>query len=286
MMKLGWFSTGRDKAARDLLKTVVKRIKENEIRKTEISFIFSNREKGENEESDKFFVLVKKYGIPLVTFSSAKFKPDLRKENLPAFAKASAGREKWREEYHQQVIKLIEKYTVDLIVLAGYMLIVNAEICGKYKMINLHPAKPGGPKGTWQEVVWQLIKNREKESGVIIHLVTPELDAGPPISYCTYPILGRKFDKLWQKFNAKLKIKNLKMVIEKEGENEPLFKKIREEGLKREFPLIVYTLKNLASGQIKIENGHIFSGGQMLTQGYCLNKEIGKLETDAHKINC
>lgn len=283
-MKIGWFSTGRDKAARDLLSTVVKKIREKEIPKTRISFVFSNREEGENEESDKFFALVRKYGFPLITFSSAKFKPDLQKENLPAFAKAStfakatadksAGREKWREEYDSQVIKLLERYRVDLIVLAGYMLIVSPLLCEKYKMINLHPAKPAGPKGTWQEVIWQLIRNREKESGVMMHLVTPELDAGPAISYCTYPIVGKKFNRLWQKLNCKLQITNLEEIIKKEGENEPLFKKIREEGLKREFPLIVYTIKNLANGKIKTKNNRIFVGNQYYPNGYCLNKEI------------
>jgi len=263
MYKIGWFSTGRDKAARDLLKTVYREIKKGNI-SVEISFVFSNREKGENPESDKFFVLVRKYGFPLIAFSSAKFRPDLRKKDL----------EEWRKEYHHRVIKLLKNYPIDLIVLAGHMLIVSAEICEKYKMINLHPAKPAGPKGTWQEVIWQLIRDKEKESGVMMHLVTPELDAGPAISYCTYSICGKKFDKLWQRLNAKLKIKNLEMIIKEEGESEPLFKKIREEGLKREFPLIVYTIKNLANGKIKIKNNQIFVGNQHYPNGYCLNKEI------------
>jgi len=269
MYRIGWFSTGRDKAARDLLKTVVKKIREKEIPNTQISFVFSNRKEGENLESDKFFSLVRKYQFPLVTFSSAKFKPDLRKENLPAFAKATADREKWREEYHRQVIKLIEKYPVDLIVLAGYMLIVSKEICEKYKTINLHPAKPGGPKGTWQEVIWQLIRNKEKESGVMIHLVTPELDAGPVVSYCTYSIRDRKFDRLWQQ------IVNLEEIIKKESE--PLFKKIRQEGLKREFPLIVQTLRSFAMDKIRIKDGKIFSGSQPLPNGFNLTSKIEKL---------
>jgi phosphoribosylglycinamide formyltransferase-1 len=46
-------------------------------------------------------------------------------------------------------------------------------------MINLHPAAPGGPTGTWQEVIWQLIEGRAVETGVMMHLVTPELDRGP-----------------------------------------------------------------------------------------------------------
>ncbi|GAH51765.1 unnamed protein product, partial [marine sediment metagenome] len=54
MYKLGWFSTGRDKAARDLLQAVDSSIKRGEI-KAEIAFAFSNREPSEARESDLFF---------------------------------------------------------------------------------------------------------------------------------------------------------------------------------------------------------------------------------------
>ena len=57
MYKLGWFSTGRDKAARDLLEAVQNSIRRGEI-KAEIVFVFSSREPGESEESNLFFRLV------------------------------------------------------------------------------------------------------------------------------------------------------------------------------------------------------------------------------------
>ena len=46
--KLGWFSTSRDKAARDLLATVNSSIKLGEI-KAEMTFVFFSREPGESE---------------------------------------------------------------------------------------------------------------------------------------------------------------------------------------------------------------------------------------------
>ena len=73
MYQLGWFSTGRDKAARDLLKAVNSSIKQGEI-EAEIAFVFSNREPGESEESDLFLKLVEDYHIPLICFSYQKFK--------------------------------------------------------------------------------------------------------------------------------------------------------------------------------------------------------------------
>ncbi|GAI93325.1 unnamed protein product, partial [marine sediment metagenome] len=73
MYQLGWFSTGRDKAARDLLQVVNSSIKQGEI-EAEIAFVFSNREPGESEESDLFFKLVEDYHIPLICFSYQRLK--------------------------------------------------------------------------------------------------------------------------------------------------------------------------------------------------------------------
>ena len=60
MYQLGWFSSGRDKAARDLLTSVRDSIKLGEI-KGEIAFVFCNREPGEAKESDLFIKLVEDY---------------------------------------------------------------------------------------------------------------------------------------------------------------------------------------------------------------------------------
>ncbi|GAH13476.1 unnamed protein product, partial [marine sediment metagenome] len=53
--KIGWFSTGRDKAALELLRVVSDSIKEDRLPSLEIGFVFSNRTKGEARESDLFF---------------------------------------------------------------------------------------------------------------------------------------------------------------------------------------------------------------------------------------
>ena len=68
LYQLGWFSTGRDKAAGDLLQAVQDSIERGEM-KAEIAFVFSNREPGESRESDLFFKMVEGYHIPLPCFS-------------------------------------------------------------------------------------------------------------------------------------------------------------------------------------------------------------------------
>ena len=171
MYQLGWFSTGRDKAARDLLKAVNSGIKQGEI-KAEIAFVFCNHEPGESEESDFFFKLVEDYHIPLICFSYQKFKA-----SKGASITGQAGTlPLWRLDYDREVMNRFQDFHPDLCVLAGYMLIAGREMCQRYNMINLHPAAPSGPTGTWQEVIWQLIGNKARETGVMMHLVTPELD--------------------------------------------------------------------------------------------------------------
>ncbi|KKK91344.1 hypothetical protein LCGC14_2713900, partial [marine sediment metagenome] len=92
---------------------------------------------------------------------------------------------------------------------------------------------------------------------------------------CSFPLKGDKFDHLWKEMEEKLKRKTLEEIKEEESEEEPLFKKIREEGVKRELPLIFYTLGAISKEKIKIEEGKIISKGQEI-DGYCLNKEIEK----------
>ncbi len=261
--KIGWFSTGRDKAARDLLQIVVDHLSKGVIR-GEISFVFCNREKGESVESDRFMEWVDFQGLPLISFSSKRFLPSQRERDL----------ERWRVQYHHEVKKRIRPYRVDLIVLAGYMLIVSPSFCESFRIINLHPAAPGGPQGTWQEVIWSLIQERAVESGVMIHLVTKDLDQGPPITFVTFPIVGGRFSFLWQDLEIKLRDQSLEELIQKEGEKNPLFREIRMEGVKRELPLLVLTLKAFAEGKVRIEKGKVLNEKGEEISGICLNQEV------------
>ena len=243
---MGWFSTGRDEAARELLQRVCENIA-NGLIPGRIGYVFCNRRPGETLESDRFIELAKTLDLKVIFLSSSEFDPHLR----------VASSEIWRAKYHEEVMNRVQKYGAEVILLAGYMLIVSPEMCRRYTMINLHPAKPGGPKGTWQEVIWQLIENRVYETGAMMHLVTRELDEGPPITYCTFAIRGEGFDPLWDDLERKLTQKRMGDIIEDEGEGNPLFMEIRRQGMRREVPLMVYTLKTLAEGGVRVMEGKI-----------------------------
>ncbi len=256
MLNIGWFSTGKDEAARQLLQAVHDKSHSGDIN-GKISFVFSNREPGETKESDLFFELIRRYNTPLVYLSHKKFK--------------SVGEDKeWRIKYDREVTKKIEPFAPDLCVLAGYMLITSAELCQKYDMINLHPAPPGGPTGTWQEVIWALIQNKADTAGAMMHLVTPELDKGPPVAYCTFSIRGKPFDRYWRA----IKGQPTEEIKKKQGENNRLFKLIRQHELTREFPLIILTLQALSRGDVSIKDRRVINTQGRLISGYNLSGKV------------
>ena len=260
----GWWTTGRDEAAIKLFETVHNAIEDKTI-PGEIGYAFVSKDKGESAISDNLINLIESAGVPLVTCSALKFKPELRQNN----------RDLWREEYHKVVLEKIRQFKPDVAVLAGYMWVVSPETCKKLNIINLHPAAPDGPAGTWQEVIWQLLESRADKTGVMMHLVTPELDKGPPVTYCIFPIKGPKWEKLWKEFLELEQKIGLEKIKTKYGESLPLFAKIREEGVKRELPLIVYTLQALALGNISLNQGKVFDAeGKVLQHPYDLSKTI------------
>ena len=229
--KIGWFSTGRGPGSRNLLTTALKNIDDGIIN-ARISFVFCSREQGEAEGSDLYLKTVKDHGLDLISFSSRTFKPEMRKKGKerPEIMR------QWRIEYDREIMSRLQRYQSDINVLAGYMLIVGEEICEKHNMINLHPAAPDGPAGTWPEVIWELMEKRASQSGVMIHLVTKELDKGPPITFCTFPIRDPLIDPLWKMLAEKLKSKSVHQIMKEEGQHNQLFKEIRRRGVERDCP--------------------------------------------------
>lgn len=239
-MKIGWLSTGRDPAARNLLAETVQRAAADGIG-LRIGAVFSDRAPGESHESDLLHRLVAELGFPLVTLSS-----------IESWARARAdgvSREEWRERFHNEVMDLLAPYGLDVFVLAGYMLIVSPAMCTRRAMLNLHPSLPGGPVGTWQEVIWQLLADDATETGAMIHLVTPRLDRGPVVSVDRFSIRDAEFEPLWSAFREKVTTRSLTDVMIEEGEAEPLFAAVRRRGEAREIPLLYRTLKQFVTGR-------------------------------------
>jgi len=237
-LRLGWFSTGRDRAAVDLFEIIHRAIADGTI-DAEMAFCFVNRDNGEAPESDEFIATALGRGIPVVTLSSDAFEPARRLEGR----RDPATLESWRLDYDRAAMHALDGHEADLVVLAGYMLIAGPEMCARYTMINLHPALPNGPTGSWQQVINKLLETKAERTGAMIHLVTPELDHGSVIAYFTIPVRGG-------------------------------FDQIRHDGAVRELPLLLLTIKGFADGKLKVSGRKILADGQELPTGYDLTDQV------------
>jgi phosphoribosylglycinamide formyltransferase-1 len=93
------------------------------------------------------------------------------------------------------------------------------------------------------------------------------------MTYCTFPIRGKPFDRHWEAIEG-LSVQGL---MAGEGEDNDLFKLIRQEGVRREQPLIVATLKAFSEGRIRIEKGGVVDSDGRPVGSYSLNREIDNI---------
>ncbi|MFW6149592.1 MAG: phosphoribosylglycinamide formyltransferase [Atribacterota bacterium] len=86
-----------------------------------------------------------------------------------------------KQEYEQKILEHLEKYNIDLIVLAGYMRLLSSRFIKKYRycIINIHPALlPAFPGLHAQR---QALEYGVKVSGCTVHFVDEGMDTGPII---------------------------------------------------------------------------------------------------------
>ena len=89
----------------------------------------------------------------------------------------------------EQIIQLFNAWRVDLIVLAGWMRIVSPKLINAFpnRIINLHPSLL--PKYKGLHAIEQALNSGDDVTGVSVHYVNEELDAGEIILQEEVPIL-------------------------------------------------------------------------------------------------
>lgn len=103
-------------------------------------------------------------------------------------------KDRTREEFDQEMVKIIKKENVDLVVLVGFMRILTPVFINNFRgnIINVHPAllpKFGGKDFFGNNVHEAVIKSGEKETGMTIHFVDENVDGGQIILQKKCPVL-------------------------------------------------------------------------------------------------
>lgn len=97
-----------------------------------------------------------------------------------------------REQYDVDLAEQVAAYAPDLVVLAGWMHVLSPAFLERFpgRVLNLHPALPSQFAGTHAiERAYDAFQRGEIDhTGVMVHYVVPEVDAGPVVASGVVPI--------------------------------------------------------------------------------------------------
>ena len=127
------------------------------------------------------------------------------------------------EKFFKDVLNRLNEYKPDLIVLAGFLKILDSSLIQQFRdrIINLHPSLLpcfGGPGFYGSKVHEAVINSGAKYSGATVHFVTENIDGGPIImqDICTVEdddTPETLADKIHQ-LEHKIIVESIKIIIE------------------------------------------------------------------------
>ena len=109
-----------------------------------------------------------------------------------------------KKELCREIDKIVPEKGIDLIVLAGFLSIIDEEFVNKWKgrIINIHPSllpKFGGPGMYGIRVHEAVLKAGEQESGCTVHYVDTGVDSGEIIAQKRVKVLEGDTPEILQK---------------------------------------------------------------------------------------
>lgn len=86
-----------------------------------------------------------------------------------------------KEDFEKEIIRRVEAAKIDFIVLAGFMRILSESFVKHFegRIINIHPSYL--PQFPGAHAIRDAFEAKVRETGVTVHFVIPEVDAGPII---------------------------------------------------------------------------------------------------------
>lgn len=190
------------------LQAIIDRIEDGTIKNTEIAMVISNN------KNAKALQRAEKHHIPSMCISPKDFES--------------------REIFNQTLLKTLMDLKVDLIVLAGFMVVIPPEMIQNFRnrIINVHPSLIPSFCGTGYyglRVHEAALARGVKVSGATVHFVDEGTDTGPIILQ--------------------------KAVEVKSGDTpEILQRRIMEQA---EWQIMPKAIDLIAAGKVKVEDGHV-----------------------------
>jgi formyltetrahydrofolate deformylase len=125
--------------------------------------------------------------IPLIIGSDSTLKPIADDLSIPFYAVSDRD----QAEAENRILRRIEQYNIDLIVLARYMRILTPNFVWRYpnRIINIHPSLLPAFPGAYAYV--QAYERGAKIIGCTAHFVTEDLDQGPIIHQESFKVSSK-----------------------------------------------------------------------------------------------
>lgn len=122
-----------------------------------------------------------------------------RRHHIPAHFFATPKKHENRDEWDARLADLVASTGPDLVYLLGWMRILGPRFIERFpdprranrsRILNLHPALPGELPGTdaIARAHAEAEAGKRAHTGVMVHVVTPEVDVGPVLAFDTIPI--------------------------------------------------------------------------------------------------
>ena len=95
-----------------------------------------------------------------------------------------------KAEHEAAIIAAVEAAGAEMIALAGYMRLLSADFCARFRdrIINIHPSLLPRHKGLHTHR--HALEAGDASHGCSVHLVTPGMDEGPVLAQASVPVLS------------------------------------------------------------------------------------------------
>lgn len=92
-----------------------------------------------------------------------------------------------RESWNRALEKAVAVHDPDLVVLAGFMRVLDAEFVGRFRIVNTHPALL--PNFPGAHAIRDALAAGVRTTGVTVHWVDEGVDTGPVLARAEVPVL-------------------------------------------------------------------------------------------------
>ncbi|MEM0449299.1 MAG: hypothetical protein QW520_05705 [Methanomassiliicoccales archaeon] len=267
--RIAWFTSGQDMMCKELLERALRGL-ERDLLDTTISFIFCTWEMDEAHDHETEAArkgieeLAQFFKIPILMLSAQRDGAVIR----------DIKDKEWRMVYGKRLRKMIYGRPFEL----GFIdrVELDEDTCARFDLIALYPSLPWGPRGEEAEIVRQVLTSKASSHGLMTRICVGKKDAIIPLTYCEFPLHTAKDEEKWNELKSLTKDGKLDQIPLQNLMTTELYKHIVRMQRIRWSPLVTYTLKMFAEGNLDIVNGKPVANGLSLAEPIDLTMVVNR----------